>query len=290
MPGGEALPPATRLLELYECTLCHRLTTPNRLVGPSLWKLSERADADYIRTSILTPDATVRPGYPAGLMRTRLEENGFYKDIKRQPAILERIVAYLAGTPIPRAASTPASGALPEGMVRLPSGQTRLPENQVEHVPAFAIDATPVTRTQYTAFIKAGGYATKRYWDRAGWAVVVKRRHRSHPLDWGATQGHGDRPVVGVTWYEADAYCHWVGKTLPAEAQWQRACQQLPTWYGAVAPATEYWEWTAEAVWKGGSARVRSSSERCTARVAAYPALDGRHTGFRCADEVVPGR
>jgi hypothetical protein len=288
-PNGGALPPASRLVELYECTLCHRLTTPNRLVGPSLWKLSERADAAYIRTSILTPDATVRPGYPAGLMRTRLEENGFYKDIKRQPAILERIVAYLAGKPIPRATSTTAPGALPEGMVRLPGGQIRLSDDRVAQVPAFAIDTTPVTRARYAAFIEADGYTTKRYWDRAGWAVVVKRRHRAHPLNWEAQQGHGGRPVVGVTWYEADAYCRWAGKNLPTEEQWQRACQQLPAWYDAVEPTAEYWEWTAEAVWKGGSAQVRSSSEPCTGRVGAYPALDGRRTGFRCADDVASG-
>ena len=95
-PGGEAaatraLQPVTALLEIYECTRCHRLQTPHRLIGPSLWKIGERADAAAIRESILTPDAVVAPGYPAGLMQTRLQELGFYDDIAHQPAILERL-------------------------------------------------------------------------------------------------------------------------------------------------------------------------------------------------------
>jgi hypothetical protein len=91
------LQPVTALLEIYECTRCHRLQTSHRLSGPSLWKIGEHADAAAVRESILTPDAVVAPGYPAGLMQTRLQELGFYDDIARQPAILERLVAYLVG-------------------------------------------------------------------------------------------------------------------------------------------------------------------------------------------------
>lgn len=276
----DAHPAVTQLLDNYECTRCHRLHTPNRLIGPSLWKIGERADAAFIRASILTPDAMVKPGYPGGLMRARLQELGFYEDIKRQPEILERIVAYLSGQAQPE--ETPELPASTAGMIRVAVGEERLSTGQPVEVAAFVIDATPVSTEQYSAFIAAGGYHTKRYWDRSGWAVVVRRRKRSSPLHWEAQQRAASQPVVGVSWYEADAYCRWSGKALPSEAQWQHACRTVADWDGSGAPSGILWEWTEDAVWRGGTARPGEPPNACRARVPSYPALDSPHTGFRC--------
>jgi Sulfatase-modifying factor enzyme 1 len=290
-PGGEEAAtrvrqPVTALLDIYECTRCHRLQTPHRLIGPSLWKISERADATAIREAILTPDAVVTPGYPAGLMQTRLQELGFYDDIARQPAILERLVAYLVGEqPLPEAATT---ALRPEGMGHVPAGTGRLAGGRYVEVAAFAIDTTLVTVEQYEAFIAAGGYTIKRFWDRVGWAVVARRRHRTEPRDWHAQQQGRERPVIGVSWYEADAYCRWAGKALPTEVQWERACQEVPLHTRADDHTIAPWEWTAEAVWKGGTDQGSPPQERCVTRVSAYPALDGLHNGFRCVAALTP--
>jgi formylglycine-generating enzyme required for sulfatase activity len=291
-PEGElaatrALQPVTALLDIYECTRCHRLQTPHRLIGPSLWKIGERADAATIRVAILAPDAVVAPGYPAGLMQARLQELGFYNDIVHQPAILERLVAYLAGEP--QGTETVTTALATAGMVRVPAGTGRLAGGRYVEVAVFAIDATPVTVAQYETFIAADGYTIKRFWDRTGWAVLAQRRHRTQPRDWHGQQQHGrEHPVVGVSWYEADAYCRWAGKTLPTEVQWQRACQEVPTWYESEDKASTPWEWTAEAVWKGGTDHASSIQERCAVRTSSYPALDGLFTGFRCAAALNP--
>jgi formylglycine-generating enzyme required for sulfatase activity len=263
------------------------LQTPHRLIGPSLWKIGERADATAIREAILTPDAVVTPGYPARLMQTRLQELGFYNDIARQPAILERLVVYLVGEkPLPEAA-TPALRL--EGMVHVPAGTGRLAGGRYVEVAAFAIDTTLVTVAQYEAFIAAGGYTIKRFWDRTGWAVVARRRHLTQPRDWPEQQQQGrERPVIGVSWYEADAYCRWAGKVLPTEVQWERACQEVPLQTRPDDRMVAPWEWTTEAVWKGGTEQRSPAPERCAARVSAYPALDGLHTGFRCVAALTP--
>src|SRR5919205_626716 len=70
----------------------------------------------------------------------------------------------------------------------------------------FFIDVHPVTNADYAAFLDATGHPAPATWPGG---VSDLSRH----------------PVVGVTWHDARAYAHWVGKALPTGAQWEKAAR-----------------------------------------------------------------
>jgi len=120
-------------------------------------------------------------------------------------------------------------------------------------VPEFEIDAQPVTWAQYAEFVQDGGYDDSRWWSDAGWQWLQGQerrvpRHVDQMRQGVMLQRFGRltrvplaQPVVHVSWHEAQAWCQWAGRRLPAEVEWEAAAQAYSRGFawGSV------WEWTA---------------------------------------------
>ena len=181
------------------------------------------------------------------------------------------------------------AGALP-GDATVPGGEVRLGtekdaplvfDNEKWAHPVaiapFEIAKAPVTNGEFAAFVDDGGYGRRALWSDAGWAWR-EAEGAAHPVYW-VRSGEGDwglrrfdavvdlpphRPVVHVSWHEANAYCAWAGRRLPSEAEWDAAALCEPAPGGGLAAHKRSYPW--------GDARPE----------AAHANLDGRTLG--CID------
>jgi ergothioneine biosynthesis protein EgtB len=127
-------------------------------------------------------------------------------------------------------------------------------------VPEFEIDAQVVSWAQFVEFVDDGGYDRPELWHPQGWqwvqdkAAGAGRRAPRYVDQIGVASGAvmqtrfgtprrmlGGQPVTHVSWWEADAWCRWAGRRLPAEVEWEAAA-----FNGARRGFRwgDVWEWT----------------------------------------------
>lgn len=116
--------------------------------------------------------------------------------------------------PTPGVGSTWVSPADGMTMVFVPAGsfimgsEIGLTDEQPAHtvtLDAFGIDKTDVTNAMYSQCVQSGACN-----------LPSDTTYYSDP-------GYSNHPVVFVSWNKASAYCSWVGRRLPTEAEWEKA-------------------------------------------------------------------
>jgi iron(II)-dependent oxidoreductase len=107
-------------------------------------------------------------------------------------------------------------------------------------VQPFHMARTAVSNAQFAAFVEEGAYARSELWSDAGWDWRL-HANATAPLYW-SRQGadwhvrrfddtlplEPNAAVIHVNWYEAQAYCAWAQRRLPAEAEWEFAAATAP--------------------------------------------------------------
>jgi sulfatase modifying factor 1 len=118
----------------------------------------------------------------------------------------------------------------------------------------FYISVTEITNAQYARFLKATGHKAPLYW---------QDKNLNQP----------NQPVVGVTWFDAVAFCRWLSQAtgatcrLPSEAQWEAAARG-----GLVG---QPYPWGAAEPDAGGVFRANLRHDRTAKDGALFTALVG---------------
>ena len=123
----------------------------------------------------------------------------------------------------------------PAAYVEVPAGTYRvggdpetyetLDETTFEVRKPFLLSRYPVTNAQYALFIEECGYGQRKWWSDAGWKwreqEDVKEPEYWHDATWNSP----NKPVVGVSYWEAEAFAKWAEGFLPSEQQWEAAAR-----------------------------------------------------------------
>jgi formylglycine-generating enzyme required for sulfatase activity len=169
--------------------------------------------------------------------------------------------------------------AIPAGRFRMGSAkdeqdarENEMPRHQVE-LDSYALARYSATNAMFRCFTEAGGYGDGRWWSEARsagrWTDGEGFDRGDQPRYWDDVRFNGpNQPVVGVSWYEAVAYCRWLTAALddgftyrlPTEAEWERAAR---------GPGGRRYPWGDP--WQAGRANTKELNLERTTPVGIFP-------------------
>ena len=98
-----------------------------------------------------------------------------------------------------------------DGRVGQAVGMNELPQHKV-YLKGFYIDHYEITVGEFRRFLKETNRTAPAIWTKPEWIKMYPAPEENHPMN-------------GVSWFDADDYCHWVGKRLPTEEEWEKAAR-----------------------------------------------------------------
>ncbi len=201
-------PGCTVLIQPIDAATLEVSPTPTRLGTAPLHH--EGVEPGVYRVTVVASDPDVFAEFNAVLLRPGRERATVLRT-SRAPKWTG-----VGGGPAHFGRLMPTSQATADGMVLVEAGDydvrrtgeaKRPPGLPKLTLPAFYIDKTEVSNRRYKEFVDATG-------------------HRAPPL-WedGLDDEILDRPVVGVSLEDAEAYARWRGKRLPTSLEWEAAAR-----------------------------------------------------------------
>jgi len=212
---------------------------------------TDQGNGDAVRTLPAATQASIRPTntpVAAPPTPTPLPTNTAAPTREADEATSEEALE----TPTPLPEVTDVMNEIPAGPFVMGT-DAGVPDEGPKHevdVPAFQIDRFEVTNKDFETFVTVTGYTSDAEKNGA---------KRSWKDEYG--EGEDSHPVVRVTFNDAAAYCEWLGKRLPTEAEWEKAAR---------GPENTKYPWGDE--WDATQANGKDSGLRGTATVGSYPA------------------
>jgi formylglycine-generating enzyme required for sulfatase activity len=176
----------------------------------------------------------------------------------------------------------------------IPAGQYQagVKKDQKDIPYMYFISRYPITNIQFARFVKEDGYQSQEYWSSNGWewrtGKYDSRTMEAMSRDWLEHRPLAKRntpyywhnielsnpivPVVGVNWFEAEAYCNWLSRKivavpegytirLPRDDEWERASRgkdglEYPWGEGFEKKASNTWDSETTGSGLGGTTAV----------------------------------